>query len=78
MAKHLRDIVEVYPPKPEDEKRFVAKHGFDQATGRWPLYKNMFAKAEYDALFRGTKVKAIDRAKHNHGYNPGDDEKHYE
>jgi hypothetical protein len=77
--RHLRDIVEVYQPKPEDEKRFVAKHGRDPATGRWALFQNMFTKAEYDDLFRGSNVKVIDREPEGHGYNAdGSDEKHYE
>jgi len=77
MAKHLREITEVYQPKPEDEKRFVAKHGRDDSTGRYPLFKNMYSKEEYDKLFRGSKP-TIDREKERHGYNIGNDEKHYE
>ena len=44
------DLTEVYEPKPEDEKRFKAKHGYDAATKRWPLFKNMYSEKEYDKL----------------------------
>ena len=78
MAKTLREILpEVYEPKPEDEKNFKAKHGFDPKTGRWPMFPNMYSAEKYDTLFRGS-TKKIDREKDRHGYNSPDDEAHYE
>ena len=79
MSKTLKDILpEVYEPVPEDEKRFKEKHGFDPNTGRWPMFKNQYSEKVYDTLFRGLVPKAIDRSADRHGYNPGEDEKHYE
>ena len=64
-------IGEVYRPKSGDEQRFFDKHVVQ-------LFQNIYAKDEYDKLFKGTNVKAVDREKDNHGYNPGSDEKVYE
>lgn len=71
----LKDIIgETFVPQPNDEKRFVKKHVVT-------LFKNVYSDKEYDKLFKGTNIKAIDRATpENHGYNPGPkgDEKVYE
>lgn len=72
MTKKLTEIIgELYTPKAPDEKKFVDKHVSK-------LFPNLFARPEYDFLFKGTNVKAIDRTADRHGYNPGDDEKVYE
>lgn len=70
LLKHI--IGETFVPKSQDEKDFVAKHVVK-------LFKNIYAEKEYDKLFKGTNIKAIDRTSpENHGYNPGQDEKVYE
>lgn len=65
-------MLEVYAPKPGDEKKFFDKHKVEK-------HKNLGGKAtEDDKVFQATNVKAVDREK-EHGYNPdGSDEKVYE
>lgn len=76
--KYLNEILdehgvidEVYPPFPEDEKRFKEKHTITK-------FKNFYSSPEYDALFKGASMKEIDRHKDNHGFNDNEDEKFYE
>lgn len=69
MAKTLKEIFEVYEPKSPDEKRFKDKH---------ITVKNKDRNGNGDDVFQATNIKAIDRTKEAHGYNPGDDEKVYE
>jgi len=65
-------MLEVYAPKPGDEKKFFDKHKVEK-------HKNLGGKAtEDDKVFQATNVKTVDREK-EHGYNPdGSDEKVYE
>lgn len=70
MAKALKDILEVYAPRSKDEKRFKDKH----VVARSKLDK----PSEDDAVFNATNVKAIDREKTKHGYDPNKDESVYE
>ncbi len=76
--KHLFDIIEVYQPKPEDEKRFVAKHG-RKSDGSFHRFENMYSKGDdYNKLFKGS-TSTIDRKAKRLGYNAGDDDQaHYE
>lgn len=69
MPKTLKQMFELYEPKAEDEKKFVAKH---------VVSKTDDANGNGDEVFKGSKVKAVDRKKEAHGYNPGEDEKVYE
>ena len=69
MAKTLKEILEVYEPKSPDEKRFKDKHITAKTKDR---------NGNGDDVFQATNVKAVDRNKEGHGYNPGDDEKVYE
>jgi hypothetical protein len=70
--KTLKQMLELYTPKPGDEKKFFDKHKVEK-------HKNLGGKAtEDDKVFQATNVKAVDREK-EHGYNPdGSDEKVYE
>lgn len=65
-------MLELYLPKPGDEKKFFDKHKVEKV-------KKLAGKAtEDDAMFQATNVKPIDREK-EHGYNAdGSDEKVYE
>jgi hypothetical protein len=67
--KTLKQILEVYSPKSADEKRFVKKH---------ITIKHPDAAGNGDDVFKGAKVKAVDRLKERHGYKAGDDEAVYE
>lgn len=69
MAKTLKEILEVYEPKSPDEKRFKDKHITVKTKDR---------NGNGDDVFQATNIKAVDRSKEGHGYNPGDDEKVYE
>lgn len=69
MSIKLKTFLELYVPKAGDERKFVAKH---------VIKKTEDANKNDDKLFKATNVKAIDRNKDQHGYNPGDDEKVYE
>lgn len=69
MPKTLKQMFELYEPKAGDEKKFVHKH---------VVSKTDDANGNGDEVFKGSKVKAVDRKKEAHGYNPGEDEKVYE
>ena len=69
MAKTLKQMLEVYEPKAEDEKKFKDKH---------VTVKTADANKNGDDVFQGTNVKTIDRKKERHGYDAGADEKVYE
>jgi len=69
MPKTLRQVLEVYEPKPADEKKFKDKH---------VVAKHADANGNKDDVFKATNVKTVDRYKEAHGYNPGQDEKVYE
>lgn len=69
MAKTLKEILEVYEPKSPDEKRFKDKHITVKVKDR---------NGNGDDVFNAKNVKAVDRSKEGHGYNPGEDEKVYE
>ena len=60
--------ITAYVPKTKDEKRFMDKH---------VVKKTEDSNGNGDDVFRGTNVKAYDRAK-DHGYNTGEDQKVYE
>lgn len=62
-------MLEVYEPKPADEKKFKDKH---------VVAKHADANGNKDDVFKATNVKTVDRYKEAHGYNPGQDEKVYE
>jgi len=62
-------VLEVYEPKPADEKKFKDKH---------VVAKHADANGNKDDVFKATNVKTVDRYKEAHGYNPGQDEKVYE
>ena len=69
--KTLKQMLEVYDPKPGDEKKFKEKHVAVK-------HKNLAGKStEDDQLFQATNVKTVNREP-THGYNPGNDEKVYE
>lgn len=69
---HLKDIInETYIPKAGDEKRFMEKHVVS-------VFKNIYSTEEYDALFKGSKIKMVDRPSERHGYNPKTDVDVYE
>lgn len=68
--KTFKDVLnEVYSPKAEGEKNFAKKH---------VVVKTPDASGNGDDVFNAKNIKAIDRKKDNHGYNPGEDEKVYE
>ena len=68
----LKELIgEIYEPRSPDEARFIQKHVTK-------LFQNIYAGTEYDPLFKGSKVKYVDRSAENHGYDPGADEKVYE
>ena len=69
MAKTLKQMLELYKPKAQDEDNFMDKH---------IVAKKDDANKNGDEVFKGTKVKPVDRKKERHGYNPGEDEKVYE
>jgi hypothetical protein len=69
MAKTLKQMLELYTPKAEDEKKFVEKH---------ITVKTDDVNKNGDDVFQGKNVKTIERKKERHGYNAGEDEKVYE
>lgn len=70
MAKTLNQFLEGYlKVKNPDEQKFVDKHVVAKHSDR---------NGNDDEVFKGSKVKPIDRRKDRHGYNPGEDEKVYE
>lgn len=69
MTKTLKDLFEVYRPKPEDEQKFVDKH---------VTIKHKDRNGNGDDVFNASNIKTIDRKKEAHGHNPGEDEKVYE
>ena len=70
MAKTLNQFLEGYlKVKNPDEQKFVDKH---------VVVKHPDRNGNGDEVFKGSKVKPIDRRKERHGYNPGEDEKVYE
>mgnify|MGYP003653104197 CR=1 FL=1 len=70
MAKTLNQFLEGYlKVKNPDEQKFVDKH---------VVAKHPDRNGNGDEVFKGSKVKPIDRRKDRHGYNPGEDEKVYE
>lgn len=69
MAKTLKQMLEVYEPKAADEKKFKDKH---------VTVKHEDPNGNGDEVFKGTKVKTVDRKKERHGYDVGQDEKVYE
>jgi len=68
MAKTLNQVVG-YRPKAGDEQKFVDKHVI--ASKEDP-------NGNGDDVFKGSKVKVMDRMKHRHGYDVGTDDKVYE
>ena len=70
MAKTLNQFLESYlKVKNPDEQKFVDKHVVAKHSDR---------NGNDDEVFKGSKVKPIDRRKDRKGYNPGEDEKVYE
>lgn len=69
MAKTLKQVIEIYKPKAGDEQKFVDKHVI--ASKEDP-------NGNGDEVFKGTKVKVLDRKKERHGYDVGADDKVYE
>jgi len=70
MAKTLNQFLEGYlKVKNPDEQKFVDKHVVAKHSDR---------NGNGDEVFKGSKVKPVDRRKDRHGYNPGEDEKVYE
>ena len=67
--KSLNSFVELYKPKSPDEQRFVDKHVVKTRGD---------ANGNGDDVFKGSKVKKVERTKERKGYEPGDDEKVYE
>lgn len=65
MAKKLSEI---YAPKPQGEKDFVAKH---------PVKKNAVHQNKQPEQFTAGKVKTFDRSAKRMGYDADDDEKAY-
>lgn len=66
-----KKLSEIYAPKSKDEKAFVAKHTVKKTD------KRQFADKGEDVRYTGGNIKAIDRAAHRQGYNPGQDQKAY-
>lgn len=62
-----KKLSELYAPKPQGEKDFVAKHPVTKTTDKSPATKN-------DANFMAKYLRTYDRSP-RHGYNPGEDEK---
>jgi len=66
--KTLSKILEVYDPKPKDERRFKEKH---------VVVKHEDPAGNKDDVFNASNIKMINRNT-EHGYNPGQDEQVYE
>jgi hypothetical protein len=74
MAKTLKDFLNEKQLGPmvvknPDEQKFIDKHVVAKTADR---------NGNDDELFKGSKVKMIDRKKERKGYNPGEDEEVYE
>lgn len=76
MTKTLKDFLDeatgILKVKNPDEQKFIDKHQVQRTNDR---------NGNDDDVFGGSKqkkVKAIDRRKERHGYNPGEDESVYE
>lgn len=74
MAKTLKDFLNERQLGPmvvknPDEQKFIDKHAIAKVADR---------NGNDDELFKGSKVKMIDRKKERKGYNPGEDEAVYE
>jgi hypothetical protein len=69
MAKTLKQMLELYEPKAEDEKKFVKKH---------IVAKKADANGNGDDVFTGSNVKVVNRKKEHHGYDKDEDGKVYE
>ena len=74
MAKTLKDFLNERQLGPmvvknPDEQKFIDKHVVAKTDDR---------NGNDDELFKGSKVKMVDRPKHRKGYNPGQDEEVYE
>lgn len=67
--KTLKQILELYKPKSQDEDKFVKKH---------IVVKHKDKNGNGDDVFQATNIKPLDRKKERHGYEPGEDEKVYE
>lgn len=67
--KTLKQILELYKPKSQDEDKFVRKH---------IVVKHKDRNGNGDPLFQATNIKAVDRKSERHGYEPGQDEEVYE
>jgi hypothetical protein len=67
--KTLKQILELYKPKSQDEDKFVKKH---------IVVKHRDKNGNGDDVFQATNIKALDRKKERHGYEPGEDEEVYE
>jgi hypothetical protein len=67
--KTLKQILEVYAPKPGDEKRFVKKH---------VTIKHADANGNGDDVFTASNVKTIDRKKEKKGHDAKTSEAVYE
>lgn len=82
---YLQELLEVYTPFPEDERRFYEKHGLElgkegEPPIKFPRFPNMYSetgKYNADHLFNGV-IKVYDREKDNYGYSYGKDAEHYE
>ena len=69
MTKSFKAFLELYEPKSADEKKFVDKHIVAQTPDR---------NGNGDDVFKGSKVKKVDRKKDRHGHEPKEDESVYE
>lgn len=69
MTKTIKDLFELYKPKPAGEKAFVDKH---------VTIKHKDANGNGDDVFNASNIKKTDRKKERHGYDAGEDEKVYE
>jgi hypothetical protein len=67
--KTLKQILELYKPKSQDEDKFVKKH---------IVVKHKDRNGNGDDVFQATNIKAVGREKERHGYEPGKDEEVYE
>lgn len=72
--KPTKTFLEVYAPKPKDERNFVDKHVIVTHKDR----NEVNGKANEDDVFKATNVKTVERKKTRLGHNPGDDARVYE
>lgn len=66
---NIKDLFEVYRPKPKDEQEFVDKH---------VVVKHKDENGNGDDVFNASNVKKVDRKKTRMGYDVPEDEKVYE